>query len=56
MKTKANHKHTWTLPDGADTNDIIICESCKVNYDEWVEKMMKKGYTYEQLARFQNEN
>lgn len=53
--SKKNHKHTWSLPEGAQDNDIIICENCGINMDEWETNMLEKGYTHQQLKRFQNE-
>jgi hypothetical protein len=55
MKQEKNHKHSWAIPEGREDNDILICEHCGVDYDEWVEKMLAKGYTYEQLTRFENQ-
>lgn len=49
-----NHKHTWTRTDDEDS-DKIICENCGVDYDEWVGKMKSRGYTMEQLKRFENQ-
>ncbi len=53
MKTK-EHKHEWICAD-EENNDKIVCENCRINYDEWVEKMTKKGYTMKQLERFEVE-
>ena len=50
-----NHKHSWVIPEGRDNNDITVCEKCGVDYDEWHDKMIKKGYTEKQLKRFQDE-
>lgn len=52
---KSNHKHHWIIPEGAESNDILICEKCGIDYDKWVEKMEAKGYTIQQLRRFEEE-
>lgn len=49
-----NHKHSWVCADN-NSNDKIVCEKCEVDYDKWHEKMIKKGYTEQQLKRFENE-
>ncbi len=53
MKTKkeSNHKHTWACI--GESNDIIQCEKCNIDYDLWFEKMSKKGYTIKQMERFE---
>ena len=48
-----NHKHSWVRE--SSESDKIICEKCNIDYDEWVEKMEAKGYTLEQLKRFEEE-
>jgi len=56
---KDNHKHTWYVrgenDQGLDETGLI-CGNCGIDYDEWVEKMTSKGYTFKQLERFENQN
>lgn len=51
---KQNHRHTWVRTDSEDDADIV-CENCDIDYDEWVVMMKAKGYTMEQMRRFENE-
>ena len=52
--TNQTHKHSWDIPDGRNDNEIIVCSHCGIDYDDWVEKMEKKGYTtYQSRERFE---
>jgi hypothetical protein len=48
------HKHSWIRTDEEDS-DTIVCEKCGIDYDEWFAKMEAKGYSVEQMRRFENE-
>ena len=54
METQTEKKHEWIRTDNEDS-DKIVCVKCGIDYDEWVEKMLAKGYKFEDLKGFEKE-
>jgi len=48
-----NHKHSWVCKS-PDNNKEIVCECCGIDFDKWQEIMKAKGYTCEEMRRFEN--